>query len=70
MLFGLSTGELLLIGGTAAVVIGPRELPKLAKSLGFLVGSAIKMTRQGRRAFDEMSRTSELRSVRKQRLWL
>ena len=39
-MFGLSMGELMLIGVVALIVIGPERLPKVARTVGHLVGRA------------------------------
>ncbi|GAB5359234.1 hypothetical protein AAMO2058_000526800 [Amorphochlora amoebiformis] len=44
-LFGLGFGELLVIGGVAALIFGPSKLPELGKQLGSTaksLGSAVK----------------------------
>ncbi len=39
-MFGLSMGELIVIGVVALIVIGPERLPKVARTVGHLVGRA------------------------------
>lgn len=39
-MFGLSFGELFVIGMVALIVIGPERLPKVARTVGHLVGRA------------------------------
>lgn len=39
-MFDISFGELAVIGAVALVVIGPEKLPKVARTLGHLVGRA------------------------------
>lgn len=39
-MFDLSFGELMLIGVVALIVIGPERLPKVARTVGHLVGRA------------------------------
>lgn len=46
-MFGLGTGEILLVAALALVFIGPEKLPQMARSLG-------KIVRQGRRALDDL----------------
>lgn len=45
--FGLGTGEILLVAALALIFIGPEKLPQMARSLG-------KLVRQGRRALDDL----------------
>lgn len=39
-MFGLSFGELFVIGMVALIVIGPERLPKVARTVGLLMGRA------------------------------
>lgn len=43
-MFGLGTSEILIILVVALVVIGPRNLPKVARSLGRLFGQVQRMS--------------------------
>lgn len=60
----MSSGELLAIVSISAVLIGPSGLPKLARNVGYGVGSAVRLMWQGRQVYDELARTTELRQVR------
>jgi sec-independent protein translocase protein TatB len=43
-MFGIGTTELLIILGLALILIGPKKLPQLAKSLGKTMGELRKAT--------------------------
>jgi sec-independent protein translocase protein TatB len=43
-MFGIGTTELLIILGLALIVIGPKKIPQLAKSLGKTMGELRKAT--------------------------
>lgn len=64
-MFDISFSELLLIGIVALVVIGPERLPKVARTIGLLVGRAqryvndVKVELQREGNFDEIKRMQE-----------
>lgn len=43
-MFGFSLGEMLFIGGMALIVIGPKQLPEVARSLGRLLNELRRAT--------------------------
>ena len=45
-MFDLGWMELLIVGVTALVVVGPKELPMMFKKVGFFVGKARKLARE------------------------
>ena len=45
-MFDLGTMELLLIAGTALIVVGPKDLPVMFKKVGNFVGKARRMARE------------------------
>lgn len=57
--------ELLLIGGAALIFIGPKDLPRVLKTMGQWVGQIRKLTREFRSAVDDMIREAELDDVSK-----
>lgn len=57
--------ELLLCGIVALVVIGPKELPKAMRTLGYWVGRARGVARHFRSGFDAMVREAELEEMEK-----
>ncbi len=63
-MFGLDSGELLVILLVALVVVGPKDLPRLMRMVGRWVGKARGMADQFKKSFDEMARDSELDELR------
>ncbi|EWY36992.1 hypothetical protein N825_22035 [Skermanella stibiiresistens SB22] len=58
--------ELLVIAVVALVVIGPKDLPKVLKTVGIWVRKARMLTRDFQNSVDEMIREADLEDVRKQ----
>ncbi|HEV2817750.1 MAG TPA: Sec-independent protein translocase protein TatB [Allosphingosinicella sp.] len=65
-MFGIDSGELLVIAVVALVVIGPKDLPRVMRVVGQFVGRARGMAKQFRSGFDVMIRESELEDMEKQ----
>ncbi|MDE0877571.1 MAG: Sec-independent protein translocase protein TatB [Sphingomonas bacterium] len=57
--------ELLLVAFVALVVIGPKDLPKAMRIVGYWVGKARGVGRQFRSGFDAMVREAELDEMEK-----
>jgi sec-independent protein translocase protein TatB len=57
--------ELLLVAIVALVVIGPKDLPKAMRVIGYWVGRARGVARQFRSGFDSMVREAELEEMEK-----
>jgi TatA/E family protein of Tat protein translocase len=51
-MFGMGMPEIILILAIALIVIGPKKLPELAKSLGRAMGEFKKATREFKDAID------------------
>jgi len=64
-MFGIDTGELLIIALVALVVIGPKDLPKVMRTVGGFVGRARGMARHFRSGIDTMMREAELEEMEK-----
>ena len=64
-MFGIDSSELLLIALVALVVIGPKDLPKAMRVVGYWVGRARGVARQFRTGFDNMVREAELEEMEK-----
>ena len=62
----LSWSHMLLVLVVALVVVGPKDLPKLMRTIGRWAGKARTMADQFRKSFDEMARQSELDELRKE----
>ena len=57
--------ELLMIAAVAIIVVGPKDLPKMLRSLGQWMSKARSMAREFQRGFDEMAKETELAELRK-----
>lgn len=55
--------ELLVIGAVALIVVGPKELPKLLRTVGQFVGKARSMAREFQRSMDEAAREGDLKEL-------
>lgn len=64
-MFGIDSGELLVIAVVALVVIGPKDLPRVMRVVGQFVGRARGMAKQFRSGFDVMMRDAELEDMEK-----
>lgn len=65
-MLGLSYGEILLILGATAALIGPKDLPKIARTAGRLVGRAIGYGQLARGQLDNVMQNTQLRQVNKE----
>lgn len=65
-MFDVAPTELLLVAVVALVVIGPKDLPKAMRVVGYWVGKARGVARQFRSGFDTMVREAELHEMEKQ----
>jgi sec-independent protein translocase protein TatB len=63
--FGIDSGELLIIAVVALVVIGPRDLPRMMRTIGHWAGRARGMARHFRLGIDTMMREAELEEMEK-----
>jgi sec-independent protein translocase protein TatB len=61
-MFDISVGELALIGAVALVVIGPEKLPKVARTVGVLLGRAQRYVANVKA---DINREIELENLRK-----
>ena len=61
----IAPSELLLVAFVALVVIGPKDLPKAMRVVGYWVGRARGVARQFRSGFDTMVREAELEEMEK-----
>ena len=64
-MFGIDSGELLIIAVVALVVIGPKDLPRVMRTLGNFIGRARGMARHFRSGLDTMIRETELEEMEK-----
>lgn len=63
-MFDFAWSELALIAVVALVVIGPKDLPRVLRTVGFWVGKARGIAREFQSSLDDMMREAELDSVK------
>jgi sec-independent protein translocase protein TatB len=64
-MFDVGWQELLVIGIVALIVVGPKELPTLLRTVGRYIGMIKKQAAEFRAQFDEAMRESELDKLKK-----
>jgi len=64
--FGLGTSELLLIAMVALIVVGPKELPGLLRTIGRWVGKVKALASEFQGQLDELTRESGVKDVKEQ----
>ena len=64
-MFDIGYSELLMIAVVALVVIGPKDLPNVMRTVGKWVGKARGMARHFRSGIDTMMREAELEEMEK-----
>lgn len=62
-MFGLSWGEMLVVGIVALIVIGPKDLPALFRTLGQFTGKARMMAREFSRAMNDAANESGMKDM-------
>lgn len=65
-MFDVAPSELLLVALVALLVIGPKDLPKAMRVVGYWVGRARGVMGQVRSGFDSMMREAELKDLEQQ----
>jgi sec-independent protein translocase protein TatB len=65
-MFDIGWSELLVIGVVALLVVGPKELPALLRTIGKYVGILKRQANEFRAQFDEAMRETELEQLRKE----
>jgi sec-independent protein translocase protein TatB len=64
-MFGIDSAELLIVAIVALVVIGPKDLPKVMRTVGNWIGRARGMARHFSAGLDTMMREAELDEMQK-----
>ena len=64
-MFDIAPSEFLLVAFVALVVIGPKDLPRAMRVVGYWVGKARGVARSFRQGFDNMVREAELEEMEK-----
>src|ERR687884_105347 len=64
MFLDIGWSEMALIMGVALVVIGPKDLPRVARQVGKWSAKARSMAREFQRSLDDMAREAELQDIK------
>lgn len=64
-MFDIGWPEMAIIMLVAIIVIGPKDLPRLARTIGKWTGKARAMARDFQRSLDDMAREAELDDIKK-----
>src|SRR5262250_2696688 len=64
-MFDITSSKLLILGIVALLVIGPKDLPALLRTIGKYVGIIKRQAAEFRAHFDEAMRESELAELKK-----
>lgn len=64
MLPSFGFGEMVVIALLAVIVVGPKDLPKVMRTLGGFMAKLRAMGQEFRDAFDEMDADDEIKSLR------
>jgi sec-independent protein translocase protein TatB len=65
-MFDIAWSEMLLIGGVALVVIGPKDLPGALRTAGQAIGKIRRMAAEFQGQFNDAMREAELTDLKKQ----
>ncbi len=65
-MFDLGWAEMAVIALLAVIVIGPKELPLVLRTLGKWIGKARAMAREFQDSMEEIARETELADIKKQ----
>ena len=64
-MFDIGWSEMAIILLVALIVIGPKDLPKVARTAGRWIGKARAMARDFQRSIEDMAREAELDEIKK-----
>jgi len=64
-MFDIGWSELLIIGVMALIVVGPKDLPALLRTLGRYIGIIRRQASEFRTQFDDVLRETEIDQIRK-----
>ncbi|WP_420863103.1 Sec-independent protein translocase protein TatB [Algirhabdus cladophorae] len=64
-MFGLGWGELMVVGVVALIVVGPKDLPVMFRTLGRFTGKAKGMAREFSKAMDQAADSAGVKDVAK-----
>ena len=64
-MFDIAWSEMAIIAAVALVVIGPKDLPRVLRTVGQWTGRARAMAREFQNSLEELARESELEALKK-----
>lgn len=64
-MFDLTSSKLLILGLVALIVVGPKELPMLLRTIGKYMGMIRRQANEFRAQFDDAMRETELEQLKK-----
>jgi sec-independent protein translocase protein TatB len=64
-MFDLTSSKLLILGIVALIVVGPKDLPILLRTIGKYVGMIRRQANEFKSQFDDAMRESELESLKR-----
>lgn len=65
-MFDMSWGEIMVIGGVALIVIGPKDLPKALRTVGQMTAKVRRLAGEFQTQFSEAMREADLQDVKKE----
>jgi sec-independent protein translocase protein TatB len=66
-MFDVGWMEMLVVGALALIVVGPRELPQLLRTVGRWVGQVRRMAREFQRSMEDAARETDLANMKELR---
>ena len=64
-MFDLGWFELAVVGAVLLVVVGPKDLPRVLRTVGIWTGKARRMARDFQKALDQYAKEAEIDDVKK-----
>jgi len=64
-MFDIGWTEMAVIGAILLIVVGPKDLPKVLRTVGYWMGKARSMAREFQRSLDQYVKEAELEDVKK-----
>jgi sec-independent protein translocase protein TatB len=66
-MFDIGWAELMVIGVVALIVVGPKDLPRMLRTLGYYTGQARSMAREFQRNMEDAAREADLSDMKEMR---
>lgn len=65
-MFDIGWSELLILAAVAIIFVGPKDLPRMMRTVGQYVSKARAMAREFQSSFEDLARETELQELRKE----